>query len=460
MDFSREFTLSPNIIEKDYVLDWVLAGISSHSELGQSWIFKGGTCLRKCYFETYRFSEDLDFTVPKKDHINQEYLANAFREVAGWIYDMTGIEIPADLVRFEIYENPRGSLSSQGKIAYRGPLQPRHDPPRIKLDLTSDEVLIRDPVIREIHHPYSDRPEKGISIKCYDFEEIFAEKIRALGERGRPRDLYDVVHLYRHDSINPDRAVLLDVLEKKCRFKGIGVPTLESLENQPEHAELEAEWENMLGHQLPALPPFDQFWHELPVVFDWLYRSFEKTVFPPMPITDKENIDSTWHPPAMAQAWHREIPLETIRFTAANRLCVNLRYQDRYRLIEPYSLRRTLDGNLLLYAVKHISGEIRSYRVDRIQGAEISKEPFIPRYIIELSTSGPIPAPTRTAGTEISRSRLGVIRSNHGQTYILECPYCKKRFIRKEKDTHLNPHKDKNGYQCYGKMGYIVGIRN
>ncbi len=27
------------------------------------WVFKGGTCLKKCYIETYRFSEDLDFTV-------------------------------------------------------------------------------------------------------------------------------------------------------------------------------------------------------------------------------------------------------------------------------------------------------------------------------------------------------------------------------------------------------------
>lgn len=26
-------------------------------------MFKGGTCLKKCYIETYRFSEDLDFTV-------------------------------------------------------------------------------------------------------------------------------------------------------------------------------------------------------------------------------------------------------------------------------------------------------------------------------------------------------------------------------------------------------------
>lgn len=36
--------------------------VNAHGELGESWVFKGGTCLKKCYFETYRFSEDLDFT--------------------------------------------------------------------------------------------------------------------------------------------------------------------------------------------------------------------------------------------------------------------------------------------------------------------------------------------------------------------------------------------------------------
>jgi len=34
MDFSREFGLAANVIEKDYVLGWVLAGISNHNETG------------------------------------------------------------------------------------------------------------------------------------------------------------------------------------------------------------------------------------------------------------------------------------------------------------------------------------------------------------------------------------------------------------------------------------------
>src|SRR6185437_1169255 len=55
--------LTEEVIEKDYVLGWLLWGIGADPVLGDQWVFKGGTCLKKCYIETYRFSEDLHFTV-------------------------------------------------------------------------------------------------------------------------------------------------------------------------------------------------------------------------------------------------------------------------------------------------------------------------------------------------------------------------------------------------------------
>ena len=55
LEAASSFSLLPNIVEKDYVLGWMLAGIDAHEELAESWVFKGGTCLKKCYFETYRF---------------------------------------------------------------------------------------------------------------------------------------------------------------------------------------------------------------------------------------------------------------------------------------------------------------------------------------------------------------------------------------------------------------------
>ena len=60
LDMATQMSLNPHVVEKDYVLGWMLAGIASHPILRETWVFKGGTCLKKCYFETYRFSEDLD----------------------------------------------------------------------------------------------------------------------------------------------------------------------------------------------------------------------------------------------------------------------------------------------------------------------------------------------------------------------------------------------------------------
>jgi len=390
MEFAREFRLAANVIEKDYVLGWMLAGISADPDIGASWVFKGGTCLKKCYFETYRFSEDLDFTLTNPAHLEENFLVATFARIAEWIYEQTGIEVPRETIRFELYNNPRGNRSAQGRVGYRGPMVRGGDAPRIKPDLTNDEVLVLEPTIRDVHHPYSDRLVAGMHVGCYSFEELFAEKIRALAERGRPRDLYDVIHLYRHDELQPDRAAIFSTLERKCAFKGIPVPTLNSVVSAERRVELEADWAAMLGHQLPALPPIEQSWQELPALFDWLHEAVAKVAKPTISVaaSGATTLDETWRPPAMAQAWHTAFPLEIIRFAAANRLCVNLTYQGSHRLIEPYSLRRTKDGNLLLYAVKHTTGEDRSYRVDRIQGAQATQTSFSPRYLIELTPMG------------------------------------------------------------------------
>lgn len=124
LEAASSFSLLPNVVEKDYVLGWILAGIDAHEELAEDWVFKGGTCLKKCYFETYRFSEDLDFTLRDESHLDEEFLRPVFEEVVGWVSEQSGLIIPADQLEFDSYENPRGHLSCQGKIAYRGPVSP------------------------------------------------------------------------------------------------------------------------------------------------------------------------------------------------------------------------------------------------------------------------------------------------------------------------------------------------
>ena len=323
---------------------------------------------------------------------------------------------------------------------------------------------------RPVHHPYGDLPEGGIHVLSYSFEEVFAEKMRALAERQRPRDLYDVVHLYRRQDLQPDRALVRSTLVRKCEFKGIPVPTYAALTNRPERAAIEVEWEQMLAHQLPVCPPFEEFWQELPAVFDWLNEQAAAPVLAAIP-SGRTAMDAGWRLPAMVQAWGAQAgSLETIRFAAANRLCVRLDYtkesgERTAPTIEPYSVRRTSAGDLLLFGVKTDSGESRSYRLDRIRSATVTRQAFRPRFAIELTASGPlntppvervrgfisIPATTRRA----SSARVRTPSRAYGQTYTFECAVCGKTFKRNTYAAKLNPHKNKQGWPCPGRTGFL-----
>jgi len=159
LEIAGKIGLRSDVVEKDYALGWALAGIYAHEELRDSWVFKGGTCLKKCYFETYRFSEDLDFTISDAAHLDSDFLARVFGEIGEWIYEQSGLEMPEDGHEFELFDNPRGSRVCQGKLSYKGPVSPNvalRRWPRIKLDLTADEKLVLPPERVRIFHPYID----------------------------------------------------------------------------------------------------------------------------------------------------------------------------------------------------------------------------------------------------------------------------------------------------------------
>jgi len=271
MKHAKQFNLSPNTIEKDYVLNWLLAGISEAAELKEQWVFKGGTCLKKCYFEKYRFSEDLDFTITNQLHLNKEFLQSTFSKIAETIYERSGIEIPQNKISFEIYENTRGQLSVQGKIPYRGPMDRRSSDPIVKLDLNWDEILVEPPILREIHHPYSDQAFNRVKILTYSIEEIFAEKLRAFVQRMSPRDLYDIIHLYKDERWNPNREKVLEILKQKCQFKNVNMPTLALINSLSSKEDLIADWDSMLTNQIAGLEPYSYYWDQLSDVFSWLY---------------------------------------------------------------------------------------------------------------------------------------------------------------------------------------------
>jgi predicted nucleotidyltransferase component of viral defense system len=381
-----EWSLAIDVIEKDYVLGWLLAGIAQHPDLASTWVFKGGTCLRKCYYETYRFSEDLDFTVVDGGPEEPADLIRIFTEVAEWIREESGVELVVDDAAFRRRKNRRGRPTTQGRIAYRGPNTTRGTLPKVKFDMTSDEVVALQPVLRQIGHHYSDEPLPVRGVLAYPITELFGEKLRALAERCRPRDLYDVVYLHRHPDLIGRAADVARVLQEKCAHVGIDMPTLEALLATPFRSEIESEWENMLGHQLPKpLPPFESHWNTLTDVFGWLTGARPRVNLPSAAFGD---LDAAWTPPVAIRSWRRGFPFELLRYAAANRLRVEIDYRAKEgrqgpRIVEPYSLRRTRQGTYRLFVVNDY-GELRSYSVDRIAGVRPTTQTFVPRYRVDL----------------------------------------------------------------------------
>ena len=263
----QRWGLRPEVVEKDYVIGWVLWGIGSDPELADWWAFKGGTCLKKCYLGDYRFSEDLDFTCLPHGTADAVDVLPVLKRMLQRVSDESGIDFQSTEPRFEMRDN---GTSAEGRIYYRGP---RGAPPvRIKLDVTTTDAewVVRPSVLRPVFHDYSDEPPGEVPVRCYSLEEIFAEKIRALGDRCLPRDLYDVVNLFRRREQTMHAGRVSELYVEKCRSKDLPVFTLADLGKQDLRAEMEIDWVRMLGNQLPELPQVAEYWNDLPLVFAWL----------------------------------------------------------------------------------------------------------------------------------------------------------------------------------------------
>ena len=206
----------------------------------------------------------------------------------------------------------------------------------------------------------------------------------------------------------------------------------------------------MLKHQLPALPPVQEFWEQLLEFFEWLDDRATPAI--PAPYTravGEELIRERVLRLPISEAVRSY--LEIIRFAASNRLCVELDYQSSTRMIEPYSLRRSRAGHIILHAHNVDKNEHRSYRVDRIQEVRVTDRTFIPRFEIELTPTDPgviTPTATRTTSSPTRRARS----SPSGPTYVYECSFCGKHFKRRKQTTILNPHNDQDGYPVRADM--------
>ena len=232
---ARELEVPQTTIERDYAQNWLLGGLAP-----LNMALKGGTGIRKVYIGNYRFSDDLDFTLLEK--VSRAGLNNLIERAVLGAKETSGINFTEEVL---IQENINGFVVN----VYFRILRSTGNPIKIKLDMTvpeKEEILL--PIeTRKIIHPYSD--DFHARIQAYSLEEIMAEKIRALFERTRPRDLYDVRCL--HNEV--DYVKVLNILYEKCKVKDMEID-VRFLEDRRDN--FASAWTNSLQHQIKMLPDF------------------------------------------------------------------------------------------------------------------------------------------------------------------------------------------------------------
>jgi len=238
-EHARSVGVPESTIERDYAQNWLLNALYS---IDNKMILKGGTGIRKAYIEGYRFSDDLDFTLlsdKDKSSLN-DLILKSIRNVR----EECGIDLDENI---KLKENINGY---EGAIYFRI-IRRTGSPHKIKLDITNskNEKIILKPIQRRLIHNYSD--ELKFKILIYPLNEIIAEKLRAIFERTRPRDIYDIVHVW--DKV--DKLSIPKLFMEKCQYKDVN-PNVKYLINKKD--DFKHAWEASLQHQLKIVPDFEE----------------------------------------------------------------------------------------------------------------------------------------------------------------------------------------------------------
>lgn len=264
-EISGQKGVSEIIIEKDYVLDWLLWGISQIQNMRTNLIFKGATSLHKMYFPDWRFSEDLDFTTI--ENLNEDEIKEIIPLFCKTIQDKSEIAMVCKEIK-PAGEEDNQMWSCEVKIEYIGPRkQGRRYKPIVKLHITNNEPLLIEPHLKILLNPWSDI-EPNFTIFTYSLEEIIAEKLRTvLHQRCLAKDVYDVWRLIKGYKSFINIPTTLDIYFRKCKHSGIiaGIPN--NLKDQIDR--LKEHWDRGLKFLLKDAPAFDRVSTEiLPLIED------------------------------------------------------------------------------------------------------------------------------------------------------------------------------------------------
>ena len=174
-------------------------------------VFRGGTALNKLFINPpSRYSEDIDFVQKNADPIGQTI--NAIREaLKPWLGDPKWKITQRSTKLIYKYESINKSAS------------------KLKIEINTTEHFQVLPLKTMPFSMDSDWFKGAADIITYEMDELMATKLRALYQRRKGRDLFDLWYVTDRNLINLNR--VFDIFSQYCTYNNVKVTSEEFLKN-------------------------------------------------------------------------------------------------------------------------------------------------------------------------------------------------------------------------------------
>lgn len=251
---AEKLKVPSDTIDKDYVLGHFLNELFKQPWATNNLLFKGGTCLKKCYFEEYRFSEDIDATITNPFFIltkkQIEFVCNEINNNIGIYFR---------ILKFEKTLFRDQHIGWDIEICFWGANHSKNELPKFGKDCHTKiwcefrfyETVLFPSENRKLIHLFSDADKIDISIPCYSLKEVLAEKMRSLIQRnrGEARDYFDLWFIKNNnDTLNWEE--IKEAFLKKCIFKNVNFKSVSDFLEPARIKQVEITWDTRLNHQL------------------------------------------------------------------------------------------------------------------------------------------------------------------------------------------------------------------
>ena len=193
-DFSQEFGIAPQFVEKDYYVVKVLSEISKINYPDLKIVFSGGTCLSKAYNKIQRFSEDIDFRV----HTEKTFTRAEKKAFCNFILEKLDKKEDYHIIPESAKKGNENNFFSF-EIEYEKLYEGSNLRPNIKAEFTFENLILPSTECEISSFIGKFINEEPIIVNCIQPIEVIANKFSALMWRVYIKDRTKPLHSKEND---------------------------------------------------------------------------------------------------------------------------------------------------------------------------------------------------------------------------------------------------------------------